>query len=110
MQPYQFRAPSLPIASYEYSHKQQDQFLNALRLYFNQIDSFNLNVTVPSSGTSANRPTERLLVGQVYFDTSLGKPIWWNGNYWINGVGDPLIEITGLKSNGRIGTVTVTTV
>jgi hypothetical protein len=110
MERYQSRAPSLPIPSYEYSHKQQDQFQNVLRLYFNQLDSFNLNVTVPNSGTSANRPTERLLVGEVYFDTTLGQPIWWNGNYWINAIGEPIIEITGLKSRVRIGTVTVTTV
>jgi hypothetical protein len=110
MQPYNFRAPSLPIPSYEYSHSQQDQFQNALRLYFNQLDSFNLNVTIPNFGPSSARPTTGLLVGQTFFDTSLGKPIWWNGNYWINAVGDPLIEITGLKSRGRIGTVTVTTV
>jgi hypothetical protein len=109
MQQYKFRAPSLPIPSYEYSHKQQDQFQNALRLYFNQLDSFNLNVTIPNSGTSANRPVEPLLIGQTYFDTTLGQPIWWNGNYWINAIGEPLIYIEGLKTVGKVGTVTVTT-
>jgi hypothetical protein len=110
MQPYNFRAPSLPISSYEYSQSQQDQFQNALRLYFNQLDAFNLNVTVPNSGTSANRPTSRLQVGEVYFDTTLGVPLWWNGSYWINALGYPIIQTTGLKAVGRIGTVTVTTV
>jgi hypothetical protein len=110
MQPYNFRAPSLPIPSYEYSQKQQDQFQNALRLYFNKLDTFNLDVTVPNTGTSANRPTEGLLVGQVYFDTTLGVPIWWNGSYWINAIGYPVIEVTGIKAVGKIGTVTVTTV
>lgn len=110
MQPYNFRAPSLPISTFEYSQKQQDQFQNALRLYFNRLDTFNLNVTIPNFGTSANRPTEGLLVGQVYFDTTLGIPIWWNGNYWINAIGDPLIYIDGIKTVVKIGTVTVTTV
>lgn len=109
MQPYKFRAPSLPIPSYEYSHSQQDQFQNALRLYFNQLDTFNLNVTVPNFGPSSARPTEGLLVGQTYFDTTLNRPIWWNGEYWINAIGDPLLTITGIKTIGRIGTVTVTT-
>jgi hypothetical protein len=37
---YKARAPSLPIPSYEYSQKQQDQLQNALRLYFNRLDNF----------------------------------------------------------------------
>jgi hypothetical protein len=110
MQPYNFRAPSLPIPTNDYSQKQQDQFQNALRLYFNRLDTFNLNVTVPNFGPSTSRPTEGLLVGQVYFDTTLGFPIWWNGDYWINAIGYPLVEVTGLVTKGQIGTVTVTTV
>ena len=82
MQPYNFRAPSLPIPTNEYSQKQQDQFANALRLYFNRLDTFNLNVTIPSSGITANRPTVNLLVGQFYYDTTLDRPIWWNGTVW----------------------------
>ena len=109
MQPYNFRAPSLPLPSSEYSQKQQDQFANALRLYFNRLDSFNLNVTVPNFGTSANRPTEGVLVGQVYFDTTLGFPIWWNGLDWINALGQPLIYITGVAAVGNIGIAEATT-
>ena len=109
MQPYKFRAPSLPIPSYEYSQSQQDQFQNALRLYFNQLDTFNLNVTVPNFGPSSARPTVGLLVGETFFDTTLGVPLWWNGSYWINALGYPIIQTTGLKTVGRIGTVTVTT-
>jgi hypothetical protein len=109
MQPYSFRAPSLPIPSYEYSHSQQDQFQNALRLYFNQLDSFNLNVTIPNFGPSSARPTTGLLVGQTFFDTTLDRPIWWNGQYWIDAIGNPLLLITGVKTIGKVGTVTVTT-
>jgi hypothetical protein len=105
MQPYNFRAPSLPLPSSEYSQKQQDQFANALRLYFNRLDSFNLNVTVPNFGPSSARPTEALLVGQVYFDTTLGFPIWWNGADWINALGEPLIYITGVGAVGKVGVV-----
>ena len=36
---YNFRAPSLPIPTSEYSQSQQDQLQNALRLYFNQLDN-----------------------------------------------------------------------
>ena len=34
------KAPNLPIAPVEYSQQYQDQFSNALRLYFNEIDNF----------------------------------------------------------------------
>ena len=108
MQPYNFRAPSLPIPTNEYSQKQQDQFQNALRLYFNRIDTFNLNVTVPNFGPSTSRPTQGLLIGEVYFDTTLGIPIWWNGLDWINALGEPLIYVTGLTTVARVGTVEAT--
>lgn len=34
-----FRSPSLPVATTEYNQSQANQLLNALRLYFNQIDT-----------------------------------------------------------------------
>ena len=81
------KAPNLLIAPIVYDQRYLDQLNNALRLYFNQIDNFTQNVTVPPSGTTANRPTERLQVGQYYFDTTLGIPIWWNGTVWKNASG-----------------------
>jgi uncharacterized protein YjdB len=104
------KAPNLLIAPVDYDQRYQDQLNNALRLYFNQIDNFEQNVTVPASGTTANRPTENLQVGQYYFDTNLGYPIYWNGSDWVNALGEPLIFLTGVKTVGRVGTVTVTTV
>jgi hypothetical protein len=44
------------------------------------------------NGTTANRPqssngyTEKA-IGADYFDTSLGKPIWWNGAVWKDSTG-----------------------
>lgn len=42
-------------------------------------------VTVPiiHSGTTENRPTEHLVVGQMYFDTTLGAPVFWTGSEWV---------------------------
>ncbi|OIN55728.1 hypothetical protein [Arsenicibacter rosenii] len=35
------------------------------------------------NGTTANRPgTVGLPTGYPYYDTTLGKPIWWNGSAW----------------------------
>ena len=44
-------------------------------------------VTVPiiHSGITENRPTEHLVVGQMYFDTTVGAPVFWNGTEWIQG-------------------------
>jgi hypothetical protein len=81
------KAPNLLVAPIVYDQRYIDQLNNALRLYFNQIDNFTQNVTVPASGTTANRPTERLQVGEYYFDTTIGRPIWYNGTNWINAAG-----------------------
>ena len=33
-------------------------------------------------GATSNRPTEQLFFGLCYYDTTLGKPIWYNGSVW----------------------------
>ena len=38
------------------------------------------------NGTSANRPRASV-IGQFYFDTSINKPLWWNGTGFVDGVG-----------------------
>ena len=40
-----------------------------------------------SSGTTAQRPNIDLYVNQQYFDTTLGKPIWYNGSVWKDAAG-----------------------
>lgn len=42
-------------------------------------------VTVPiiHSGSTENRPTEHLVIGQTYFDTTLGAPVFWTGSEWV---------------------------
>jgi hypothetical protein len=85
------KAPNLPIGPVEYSQSYQDQLLNALRLYFNQIDNFTQNAAIPAYGTTAQRPVTStalpLATGQIYYDTTLGIPIWWNGTVWKNASG-----------------------
>ena len=81
------KAPNLPIAPVEYAQSYQDQVLNALRLYFNQIDNYTQGSNIPASGTTALRPTANLAVGKFYFDTTLGYPVWWNGTHWVNASG-----------------------
>jgi len=82
------KAPNLLIAPpAEYEPRYQEQLNNALRLYFAQVDNFAQGINVPSSGTTADRPTTFLVVGQTYYDTTLGIPIWYNGTVWKNASG-----------------------
>ena len=99
--------PSLPFGTEEYSRKYQDQFSNVLRLYFNQLNNFNQNLATPSSGNSASRPITNLVVGQVYYDTTLNKPIWWNGTFWkdADGITQIPASLTGTSASGNVGTV-----
>jgi hypothetical protein len=81
------RAPNLPLATPEYLPAYQDQLLSILRLYFRQVDNFTQNTIIPPSGTTANRPVTELLIGQFYFDTTLGIPIWYDGINWVDATG-----------------------
>jgi hypothetical protein len=40
----------------------------------------------PISGTTGQRPVVGT-VGYIYFDTTLGKPVWWNGTAWVDAIG-----------------------
>lgn len=41
---------------------------------------------VTMNGTSSLRPTSSV-VGQSYFDTTLGRPIWWDGTRFVDATG-----------------------
>jgi hypothetical protein len=81
------KAPNIPIAPVAYDQRYIDQLTNALRLYFTQIDNFTGFVAQPISGTTAERPAVQRHIGQTYYDTTLGIPIWWNGTVWKNASG-----------------------
>lgn len=81
------KAPNLPNAPREgYNFGYFDQFSNVLRLYFNQVDNFTQGLAIPLSGTTTQRPVDSvqvpLPIGQFYYDTTLDRPIWWNGTVW----------------------------
>jgi hypothetical protein len=39
------------------------------------------------SGPTTGRPLNGLIAGDTYFDTTLGKPIWYKGPGWVDGAG-----------------------
>lgn len=42
--------------------------------------------TLGASGTTAQRPTIRP-IGFAFFDTTLGRAVWWRGAAWVDGAG-----------------------
>jgi hypothetical protein len=46
-----------------------------------------LHVQRGLSGLTAERPTGNRFTGMLYYDTTLGKPIWWNGSVWKDSAG-----------------------
>jgi hypothetical protein len=81
------KSPNLPIPTTEYERAYFDEFTKQLRLYFNQLDNFTQSINLPASGITAERPVTNLQIGQFYFDTTLGFPIWYNGSDWVDATG-----------------------
>jgi hypothetical protein len=59
----------------------QMQNPDALRRSVNAIFAL-----LTASGPTTGRPTPSF-VGQPYFDTTLGSPVWWNGAHWVDAAG-----------------------
>jgi hypothetical protein len=82
-----FVAPALPTAPVEYDHRRDDQLNQNLRIYFNNLDNFLVAISTPQNGATADRPTQNLQLGQFYFDTTLGYPVWYDGTDWVDATG-----------------------
>ena len=52
-----------------------------LKIYLDSSQSEYLQTS--KSGPSSNRPTD-CFVGMMYFDTTLDRPIWWDGSKWVD--------------------------
>lgn len=56
--------------------------------WFNWMDAMTKTANdMRSSGSTGNRPTARLFAGRTFFDTTLGKPIWYDGTGWVDATG-----------------------
>ena len=58
-----------------------------------EISALKAKLATVTSGTTEQRPTENVVVGQQYFDTTLGVPVFWNGTEWHN----PFAKITTVE-------------
>lgn len=50
-------------------------------------NAFLILSALTQSGTTAKRPTSGLWTGRMYFDTTLGKPIWYKTAGWVDATG-----------------------
>lgn len=55
------------------------------RNFFSSV--FNICNALTMSGTTTNRPIVGLWTGRMYFDTTLGKPIWFKTVGWVDATG-----------------------
>jgi hypothetical protein len=67
---------------------QLSSFVEAVLVAFRQIAGA---INNPDFGSTAQRPPSTIVpglsVGQSYFDTTLGKPVWWDGTHWVDATG-----------------------
>lgn len=60
---------------------------NLCTRYNGEIRKFkSQGINAADRGVTANRPSN-VNVGFMYFDTTVGKPIWWNGSAWVDSTG-----------------------
>mgnify|MGYP001316092617 CR=1 FL=1 len=72
-----------------YTDQELAQALAEARSYTDQkLEQLQQIVLYRQAGPTSNRP-DGVAVGTVYFDTTLGKPVWWTGSDWVDAMGDP---------------------
>jgi hypothetical protein len=97
------KAPNLPIPTIAYSQTYAESFSNALRLYFNTIDSFTTNVNNPAGGSGLSFPHIAALDTTDQYATGNNIPtiVKWNTlDYGLGFTLNPSYSATAL--NGGI--------
>lgn len=88
------KAPNLPIAPVEYSQAYVDQLLNALRLYFNQIDNFSQPLSSGAGGSYISFP-----YGAFHYDKTTALT---SGISNVSTSPIPVTSTAGFSSSGAI--------
>ena len=55
-----------------------------------KVNNYTWNVAeipIVIRGATASRPSTNKYIGLTYFDTTLGKPVYWNGSNWVDATG-----------------------
>lgn len=73
------------ISDFTHNHTKSDVTDFAHAHVKSEISDF-AHTHTPNSGDTSSRPTTSE-TGLMYFDITLGKPIWWNGSAWVDATG-----------------------
>ena len=79
--------PNIPIAPVDYSQKYQDQMLNALRLYFNEIDNMGAGLIGTNGGVNISFPFIAAGDNAVQYATAANTPTIVQWDTLFNGTG-----------------------
>jgi hypothetical protein len=97
------KAPNLPIAPVDYEQRYIDQFSNALRLYFNQIDNIMGDLLSGTGGSTLSLPfiAASDSTDQLATDSNTPTVIKWNtldsGNgFTLNAPGSATAQVSGV--------------
>jgi hypothetical protein len=100
---YKARAPALPLPPIEYEQAQQDQFQNALRLYFNRLDNFLTELSGNQGGGLIGFPfiAASDSTDQITADADTPTVVKWNtleaGNgFTLNSPGSATALVSGI--------------
>lgn len=107
------KAPNLPIAPVQYTQQYQDMLLNALRLYFNQIDNFAQPLSANPGGAYLQFPNGAFQDDTTQYDGSTTIPyaVRLNTTDYSNGVAVQPREVVSTASIGPASTtMTVTAI
>jgi hypothetical protein len=98
-----FVAPSLPLPTHDYDQRREDQFANALRIYFNQLDAYLAALSGTAGGSSLGLPFVAASDSTDQLATASNTPtvIAWNtlegGNgFTLNAPGSATANVSGI--------------
>lgn len=76
---------SVKLSQYECKSRYAQIFpQDSINIAIGKLEAGIKSLTTNSYGDTENRPSDNITVGYKYFDTTLNKPIWWNGTKWVD--------------------------
>ena len=53
-----------------------------------------LYIPIIQAGQSEEKPSQSIAPGTMFFDTTLGKPVWYNGEKWVDSEGVDIYNLS----------------
>ena len=74
---------------YQYLINVEDEMVIDYLKIFTFLTKEDFKKRISDPATTNNRP-QNPIIGQCYFDTTLNKPVWFNGSVWVDALGNPV--------------------